>query len=83
MTLTFNKPGFPKKDLPIVVLIAMALIATRDFHSFIKKDWRNGRFLHRDDLEIKAHTLKRDMFMHFLRESVFAAWLYLPLINAR
>ena len=24
-----------------------------------------------DDLEIKAHTLKGDMFMHFLKESVF------------
>ena len=50
-----------------------------------------------EDLEIKAHTLKGNMFMHFLRENVFEAclsvkqlrhtlniyWSYLPLINAQ
>ena len=64
-----------EKDLPIVVIITLALIATQDFHRVLsKKDWEivNSCI---DDLEIGAHTLKGDMFMHFLRESVFEACL--------
>ena len=41
-----QQTGLAQKDLPVVVLITMALIATWNFHSFIKKDWRNCEFLH-------------------------------------
>ena len=53
----------------------MALIATQDFHSVSSK--RIGETVNSgiDDLEIKAHTLKGDMFMQFLRETVFEACL--------
>ena len=33
-----QQTGLAQKDIPVVVLITMALIATQDFHSFIKKD---------------------------------------------
>ena len=64
-----------QKDLTGVVLIITALIATRDFRGVSSK--RIGEIINSciDDLEIKAHTLKGDMFMHFLRESVFEACL--------
>ena len=54
----------------------MALIAKQDFHKFSSK--RIGEIVNSciNDLEIKAHTLKRDMIMNFLRESVFEACLY-------
>ena len=53
-----QQTGLAQKDIPVVVSITMALIATQDFHR-----------------EIKARALKGDMFMHFLRESVFEACL--------
>ena len=64
-----------KKGLPIVVLITMALIATQDFHRVSSK--RIGEIVNSciDDLEIKAHMLRGDMCMNFLRESVFVASL--------
>ena len=64
-----------QKDLPVVVFIIMALIATRDFNGVSSK-WI-GEIVNSciDDQEIKAHTLKRDMIMNFLRESVFEACL--------
>ena len=58
-----------EKDLPVVVLITLALIATRYFHRVSSK---NSCIY---DLEIQAHTLKGDMFMNFLTESVFEAYL--------
>ena len=53
----------------------MALIAMRDFHRVSLK--KIGETINSciDDLEIKTHTLKGDMFMHFLRERVFEACL--------
>ena len=70
-----QQTGLAQKDLPVVVLITMALIATRDFHRVSSK--RIGEIVNSciNDLEIKAHTLKGDMFMNFLRESVFEACL--------
>ena len=64
-----------QKDSPVVVLITMALIATHDFHRVSSK--MIGEIVNSciDDLEIKAHKLKGDMFMHFLKESVFEACL--------
>ena len=71
-----QQAGLARKDLPVVVLITMALIAIRDFHRVSSKK-KIGEIVNSciDDLEIKAHTLKRDVFMHFLRESVFEACL--------
>ena len=64
-----------QKDLPVVVLIIMVLIATGDFHGVSSK--RIGEIVNSctNEQEIKAHTLKTDMFMNFLRESVFEACL--------
>ena len=59
-----QQTGLAQKDLPVVVSIAMALIATRDFHRVSSK---NSCI---NDLEIKANTLKGNMFMNFLRENV-------------
>ena len=55
-----------QNDLPVVVLITMALIATRDFRRVSSK--RIGEIVNFcvDDLEIKAHMLKGDTFMHLL-----------------
>ena len=63
-----------QKDLPVVVLITMALIAMRDFHRASSK--RIGEIINSciNDLEINTHA-KGDTFMHFLRESVFEAYL--------
>ena len=60
-----------QKDLLVAVLITMALIAMRDIHRVSSK--RIGEIVNSctNDLQIKAHTLKGDMFMNFLRESVF------------
>ena len=46
-----------QKDLPVVVLIIMALIATRDFHKVSLK--KIGEMVNSciNDLEIKAQTL--------------------------
>ena len=67
-----QQTGLAQKDIPAVVLITMALIATQDFHRVSSK--RIGKIVNSciDDLEIKAHTLKGDtcMLMHSLRESV-------------
>ena len=73
MTLTFNKPGLPTKDSPVVVLITMALIGPQDFDRVSSK--RIGEIIdsYIDDPEIKAHTLKGDK--HLLKESVFEACL--------
>ena len=70
-----QQTGLAQKDLSVVVLITMALIAMRDFHRVLSK--RVGEIINYciDDLEINAHTLKGDMIMHFLRESVFQACL--------
>ena len=70
-----QQAGLARKDLPVVVLITMALIAMRDFHRVLSK--RVGEIINYciDDLEINAYTLKGDMIMHFLRESVFQACL--------
>ena len=53
----------------------MALIATLYFHRVTPK--RIGEIINSciNYLEIKAHTLTRDMFTNFLRESVFEARL--------
>ena len=64
-----------QKDLPVVVLITMALIAMRDFHRVLSKKIEEIINSCIDDLEISAHTLKGDTFMHFLGESVFEACL--------
>ena len=70
-----QQTGLAQKDLPVVVLITMALIATRDFHRVSSK--RIGEIVNSciNDLEIKAHTLMGDMFTNFLRQSVFEALL--------
>ena len=70
-----QQTGLAQKDLPVVVLFTMALIAIRDFHRVSLK--KIGETINSciDDLEIKTHTLKGDMFMHFLRERVFEACL--------
>ena len=47
-----QQTGLAKKDLPVVVLFTMALIATRYFHRVSSKNSCT------DDLEIEAHTLK-------------------------
>ena len=54
----FQQTGLAQKELPLVVLITMALIATQDFQSVSSK--RIGEMVNSciDDLEIKAHTLK-------------------------
>ena len=59
-----------QKDLQVVVFITMALIAISDFR-------RLGEIINSciNNLEINAHTLKRDVFIHFIRESVFEACL--------
>ena len=66
---------FAQKDSPVVVLITVAPITTRDFHRVSSK--RIGEIVNSciDYLEIKAHTLKGDTFMHLLKESVFEACL--------
>ena len=71
----FQQTGLAQKGLPVVALIPMALIATRYFHSVSSK--RIGETLNSciNDLEIKSHTLKEDMFMNYLRESVLKACL--------
>ena len=68
-----QQTGLAQKDIPVVVLIAMALIATRDFHRVSSK--RIGEIVNSciNDLEIKAHSLMGDMFTNFLRESVCKA----------
>ena len=70
-----QQTGLAQKDIPVVVLITMNLIATQDFHRVSSKTI--GEIVNSciDDLEIKVLTLKGDMFMHFLRESVFEACL--------
>ena len=74
--LNIQQTGLAQKDSPVVALITMALIATRDFHRVSSK--RIGEIVNPciDNLEIKAHTLKGDMCMHFVREIVFEACLY-------
>ena len=59
-----------QKDSAVVVSITMALIAMQDFHRVSSKTI--GEIINSciDDLEINAHTLNRDVFMHFLGESV-------------
>ena len=70
-----QQTGLAQKDLLVVALITMALIATREFHRISSK--RIGEIVNSCiyDLEIKTHTLKGDMLMNFLRESVFEACL--------
>ena len=70
-----QQTGLIQKDLPVVVLITMALIAMLDFHRVSLK--RIGEIINSciDDMEINTHTLKKDMFMHFFRENVFQACL--------
>ena len=70
-----QQTGLAQKDIPVVVLITMALIATQDFQRVSSK--RIGEIVNSyiDVQLFKAHTLKGDMFMHFLRESVFEACL--------
>ena len=67
--------GLAQKDLSVVVLIIIALIATRDFHGFSSK--RIGGIVHSriNDQEIKACAIKRDMFMNVFREKVFEVCL--------
>ena len=67
-----QQTGLAQKDLPVVVLITMALIATQDFHRVHQKIPASVAI---DDLKIKVHTLKGDIFMNFLRKSVFEACL--------
>ena len=64
-----------QRDIPLVVLITMALIATWDFHRVSSR--RIGEIINSciNDLEINAHTLMGDMFTSFLKESVFEACL--------
>ena len=56
-----QQTGLAQKDSPVVALIAMALIATKDFHRVLSK--RIGEIVNSciDDLEINAHTIKGDM----------------------
>ena len=70
-----QQTGLAQKEIPVVVLITMALISTQDFHRVSSK--RIGELVVScmDDQEIKAHSLKGDMFRHFLRESVSEACL--------
>ena len=70
-----QKTRLAQKDIPIVVLITMALIATRDFHRVSSK--RIGEIVNSsiNDREIKAHTIMGDMLTNFLGESVFEACL--------
>ena len=58
-----QQTGLAQKDPPVVVLITMALIATRDFHRVSSK--RTG----------ESHLLKGDTFMHLLKDSVSEACL--------
>ena len=66
-----HQTGLAQKDLPVVVLFTMALIAMRDFHRLSLR-WI-GEIISSciNDLEINTHTLERDMF----RERVFEACL--------
>ena len=68
-----QQTGPAQKDSLVVVLITMALIAMRDFQRVSSK--RIGEIVNSciNDLEIKAHTLMEDTFMHLLIESVFQA----------
>ena len=70
-----QQTGLAQKDSPEIVSITMALIAMRDFHRVSSK--RIGEIVNSciDDLEIKAHKLKGDRFMHLLKGSVFKACL--------
>ena len=70
-----QQTGLAQKGISVIVLITMALIATQNFYRVSSR--RIGEIVNSctNDLEIKAHTLKGDMFMHFLRESVFEAGL--------
>ena len=70
-----QQTGLAQKDSSVVVLITMALNATQDFHRASSK--RIGEIVNSciDDLEIKAHQLKGDTFIHLLKESVFEACL--------
>ena len=70
-----QQTGIAQEDLPVDVLMTTALIAMQDLHRVSSK--MIGEIINSciNDLEIYAHTLKGDMFMHFLRESVFEACL--------
>ena len=69
-----QQTGLAQKDIPVVVLITMALIATRDFQSFIKKDWRNCQFLHKMIWKLKL-TRKWEICLRISPEKVFEACL--------
>ena len=55
--------GLAQKDLPVVVLITIFRVSSKTIGEIVNSCI--------DDLQIKAHTLKGDMFINFLRESVF------------
>ena len=69
-----QQTGLAQKDLPVVFLVTNGYDC-RDLHRVSSK--RIGKIVNSCivDLEIKAHRLKTDMFMHFLKESVFEACL--------
>ena len=70
-----QQTGLAQKELPVDCYNHNSFDCKRDFHKVSSK--RIGEIVNSciDDLEIEAHTLKGDMFMHFLRESVFDACL--------
>ena len=71
----FQQTGFAQKGLPVVALITMALISTRSFHSVSSKSIGETVNSCINDLEIKSHTLKEDIFIISLRESVLKVFL--------
>ena len=70
-----QQTGIAQKDIPVVFFNTFALTATRGFHRVSSKGIEKMVKSWIDDLEIKAYTLKGDMFTNFLRERVFEACL--------
>ena len=70
-----QQTGLARKDLPVDCYNRNGSDCKRDFHTVSSK--RIGEIVNSciDDLEIEAHTLKGDMFMRCLIESVFDACL--------
>ena len=92
---TVQQGGLAQKDLPVVVSVTMALIATRDFQRVSSK--KMGEIINSciDGLQIKAHTL-RETCLRISSEKVclrivsntvealsYCSYMYLALIKAR
>ena len=65
-----QQTGLAQKDLPVIVLITMTVIAMRDFHRVSSKGYEKSSI---PASMIWKLMLKGDTFMHFLRDSVFDA----------